>query len=110
MSQTRQLEVLRQKRREGKFPSVNTEMTAVHTLVPFKTWADLISAARAGTPLYYGAPLDIAASYPYRRVAVLKVYKNGKIRIDPMTSGADHFTADSGHLLRFRFRAHGVGS
>ena len=31
-----------------------------------------------------------------------KVYKNDKIRIDPLSNQADKFTADAGHLSRFR--------
>jgi hypothetical protein len=30
------------------------------------------------------------------------VFENGKIRIDPMSASADNFTADCGHLPRFR--------
>jgi hypothetical protein len=64
----------------------------------FATWQDVLDAARAGVWLHYHAPMDLRPS----SVRVVKVFKNGKIRIDPGTSGADPFTADSGHLARFR--------
>jgi len=34
----------------------------------------------------------------------VKVFKNGTIRIDPLSNQADKFTANSGHLDRFRVR------
>lgn len=67
----------------------------------FASWPDVLEAARRGEPLWYGAPLD---RHP-RSVVVKKVYKNGKIRIDPMSNQADDFTADRGHLDRFFRRA-----
>lgn len=72
-----------------------TELTGT-----FSSWSDVVAAARLGAPLWYHAPLDIAP----RRIAVVRVFKNGKIRIDPMSAVADKFTADAGHLDRFRAR------
>lgn len=63
--------------------------------------SDVLSAARSGEPVWYKAPLD----YRARRVRIVKVYKNGKIRIDPMSRDADNFTADRGHLDRFQKHA-----
>ncbi len=63
----------------------------------FKTWADVLTAARDGAWLWYHAPMDLHA----QSVCVVRVYKNGKLRIDP-GCGADPFTADAGHLSRFR--------
>ena len=66
----------------------------------FDTWADVLAAAKRGERLWYQAPLD---SSP-RSILVVKVYKNDKIRIDPLSNQADAFTADAGHLGRFRRR------
>jgi hypothetical protein len=66
----------------------------------FSTWDEVLDAARRGDMLYYQAPLDRAPRY----VAINKVYKNGTLRIDPLSRDADKFTADAGHLLRFRKR------
>ncbi len=73
-------------------------------LVPFVSWsaflAYLAGDGRADqTPrwVWYRAPLDARA----RMVRILKVYKNGKVRIDPCSADADAFTADAGHLDRF---------
>lgn len=64
----------------------------------FKTWDEVLAAARSGVRLWYHAPLDLTP----RSILVLRIFKNGKIRIDPLSSGADNFTADAGHLSRFR--------
>lgn len=64
----------------------------------FDTWADVIDAARRGEMLWYQAPLDHRPRY----VGVVKVFKNDKIRIDPLSPDADNFNADAGHLARFR--------
>lgn len=66
----------------------------------FSTWNEVLSAAAAGEQLWYQAPLD---RYPHH-VQVVKVFKNGSIRIDPLSRDADRFTADAGHLSRFRYR------
>ena len=66
----------------------------------FAAWSDVLTAARNGAWLWYHAPMDLRA----QSVRIVRVYKNGKIRIDP-GCGADLFTADEGHLSRFRTRA-----
>lgn len=62
----------------------------------FGTWADVLAYASAGGHLAYRSPLDASPHY----VRVVKVFKNGKVRIDPLSLRADNFTADSGHLYR----------
>lgn len=66
----------------------------------FSTWDEVLAAARRGEQLWYQAPMNRSPHY----VAVVKIYKNGKIRFDPLSNQADNFTADAGHLLRFRKR------
>lgn len=66
----------------------------------FDTWTDVLNAASRGDRLGYQAPLD---SSP-RSILVTKIYKNDKLRIDPLSNQADSFTADAGHLSRFRKR------
>ncbi len=61
----------------------------------FATWSDVVTAANRSVVLWYHAPLDI---HPVR-VHVVRVFKNGKIRISAIGLT---FTADSGHLNRFR--------
>ena len=63
----------------------------------FATWADLLDAVGAGYPLYYQAPMDYRAA---QVSAVLR--KDGKLRVTPTYTDADPFTADQGHLGRFR--------
>ena len=74
--------------------------TMSNGFVPFDTWSDVLDAARRGDQLWYHAPLNIRPA----SVRVVKVFKNGSIRIDPMSRDADNFTADKGHLSRFRQR------
>lgn len=69
-------------------------------LIKFGSWAEVLDHARRGGLLWYHAPLDLRAT----TVRVVKVFKNGKIKIDP-GAGADAFTADVGHLDRFRRQA-----
>jgi len=64
----------------------------------FDSWSDVLAAARRGDRLWYWAPMDRSP----RSILVVKVFKNGGIRIDPMSNQADNFTADKGHLDRFR--------
>jgi hypothetical protein len=67
----------------------------------FATWTELVEFAKAGSgALYYHAPLDASP----RMVAVYRYYANGKLRINPYSGDASHFTADAGHLDRFRKR------
>lgn len=63
----------------------------------FETWADVLAFAKVGW-LHYHAPMDLRPT----SVRVVRIYKNGKIRLDPGTRDADPFTADAGHLDRFR--------
>jgi hypothetical protein len=74
-------------------------------LVRFETWEQVLEAARSGERLWYASPMDVASAYGRRIVAVIRVYKNGKLRIDAMSSQLDNFTADAGHLYRFFRRA-----
>lgn len=68
---------------------------------PFNSWADVLLFASNGGHLWYQAPMDTRP----RSVRVVRVYKNGTIRLDPMSRDADPFTADKGHLSRMRRRA-----
>ena len=66
-------------------------------LQPFETFAQLIDHVRAGYQLFYQAPLD------YRAALVSAVIrKDGNLRVYPIYRDADPFTADPGHLPRFR--------
>jgi len=67
----------------------------------FATWDAVLDAARRGDILWYQAPMDLHPHY----ISVTKIYKNGKLRIDPLSNQADNFTADAGHLSRFRKKA-----
>lgn len=67
----------------------------------FDTWTDVLAAAARGDRLWYQAPLDRNP----RSILVAKIYKNGSLRIDPLSNQADKFTADAGHLTRFRRKA-----
>jgi hypothetical protein len=78
------------------------------TFTTFCTWFDVLAHAQAltqlqahATPIWYQAPLD---PNPVR-VKILRIYKNNTIRVRPYT-GRDSaaFTADAGHLERFRAR------
>lgn len=68
--------------------------------VALEKWSEVLTIARDGGALWYQAPFDARP----RRVSVVKVFKNGSIRIDPLSNSADKFTADSGHLSRFRIK------
>lgn len=67
----------------------------------FSSWKELLDFIKSGGWLFYHAPLDLRPT----SVSVVKVYKNGNIRIDPNTNDADPFTADPGHLSRFKRQA-----
>jgi hypothetical protein len=63
----------------------------------FSTWREVQDYVNAHYTLFYHAPLD------YRPVLVsAKVRRDGKIRVTPVYTDADPFTADAGHLDRFR--------
>lgn len=65
--------------------------------VAFRDWAQLIDHIAAGYPLWYQAPMD----YRPAQVSVV-VRKDGKLRVSSIYTDADPFTADQGHLDRFR--------
>lgn len=67
------------------------------TLQPFATWADVIAHVARGGECWYHAPLDVL---PHAVRTELR--KGGKVRVFPWTREADPFTADAGHLSRFR--------
>lgn len=67
------------------------------TLQKFGCWSGLLQALADGAILYYQAPLDRSP----RRIAIARVFKNGKIRCLPNTPDADPFTADASTLDRF---------
>ena len=67
----------------------------------FASWAEVLAFIERGGWLWYHAPMDLRPC----SVRVVKVYKNGKIRIDPGAAGVDPFTADEGHLSRFKRQA-----
>jgi hypothetical protein len=63
----------------------------------FGSWHQLLDHLAAGYPLYYQAPLD------YRPVLVTAVRrKDGRLRVTAPYTDSDPFTADIGHLPRFR--------
>lgn len=64
------------------------------------TWADVLAYCRTHTIVTYKAPLDLRST----QCRVVRVFKNGKVRLRPITSDASTFTADSGHLPRFQLR------
>lgn len=64
----------------------------------FATWDELLDHVHAQRHVFYLAPMDSAP----RSVLVERMYKNGKVRINPLSNQADKFTADAGHLDRFR--------
>jgi hypothetical protein len=68
------------------------------TLETFGCWSGLLQAVKDGAILYYHAPLDVSP----RRVSIVRAFKNGKLRI---LAGDAVFTADPGHLDRFRWFA-----
>lgn len=64
----------------------------------FRTWGALLVHLSNGAQwIWYHAPLDVRP----RLVKVVRIYKNGKVRINPGHPDCDPFTADSGHLDRF---------
>ena len=71
--------------------------TKTTTYAGFDSWAEVLNWCGTGAPIFYHAPMD----YRPARVQV-HVYKNHKVRVYPPTNDADAFTADAGHLSRFR--------
>ncbi len=71
--------------------------------LPFATWSDVLTYVKGGEPLFYQGPLDVRPG----RVRVRAAYKNGKLRLEDYWHGTDNydrFTADHGHLSRFRYQ------
>ncbi len=72
-------------------------------LESFASWADLLAHVESGAvrseDLWYHAPLDIL---PHSVRVELRA--RGKVRVFPWSTGVDPFTADEGHLPRFRRR------
>lgn len=65
--------------------------------VTFSTWGELLDAIAAEYTLYYQGPMD------YRPHVVQTVLRrDGKVRVIPVFADADPFTADAGHLGRFK--------
>ncbi len=67
----------------------------------FHTWADVLAHVNAKLPIYYHAPMD----HRPRKITIARVYKNGKVRVAKPAADCDAFTADTGHLDRFRYLA-----
>jgi hypothetical protein len=63
----------------------------------FASWAELLTYVEEKRgPVRYHAPLDI-------RPAMVRAERRGKkVRVFPFASDCDSFTADAGHLDRFR--------
>lgn len=87
-------------------------------LVPFRSWPELMTYARAGGPLYYQAPMDHRATRFRPGKGDLNTYevRARTIRLWPPGSvgrgrnrTADPFTADPGHLSRFFLPTSEVG-
>ena len=78
-------------------------MNNATALVGFESWSAFLAyltgpcAALEVRWVWYRAPLETSAHL----VRIVKVFKNGKVRIDPGHKFADPFTADAGHLDRF---------
>jgi hypothetical protein len=87
-------------------------------LVPFHSWPELMTYARAGGPLFYKAPMDHRAtrltkghgtpnSYEVRP-RTLRIWPPGSVGRGRSRT-ADPFTADAGHLSRFFLPTDEVG-
>lgn len=79
-------------------------------LIPFESWADVLTYARTGQPLYYQAPMDHQATrlrpgaktiFGFEvRAKTIRIWPSGSLgRGRSRTS--DPFNADKGHLSRF---------
>ena len=67
-------------------------------LPKFDTWQDLIAHVTAGRRVLYYAPCIL----PIERINVRAVAGKHVLRIVPIDRDYDPFTADEGHLDRFR--------
>lgn len=66
--------------------------------VGFHSWQDVLAYVAAGRPVYYQAPM--MARPAFIRAKLTKNRRN--VRLYPDPAEADAFTADAGHLDRFR--------
>jgi len=64
--------------------------------VGFKSWDGVLAHITVGKRIYYHAPLDVNP-----RLIQCEV-KGNEVRVAPLSSDCDPFTADSGHLDRFK--------
>ncbi len=64
----------------------------------FDSWSAVLSFVAKGGRLSYKAPMSVHAC----SVRVVRVFKNGKTRLDPGHANGDPFTADPVHLERMR--------
>ena len=63
----------------------------------FPSWAEVLRHVKLGLCVWYQAPLD------YKPVLIqARTVRGGKVRVRPFGNQADPFTADAGHLDRFR--------
>jgi hypothetical protein len=72
-------------------------------MLAFNSWAEVLAYAAKGGPLFYHAPLD-TKPVPIRyeaRARTIRIFPPGSSGRGRMRT-ADPFTADSGHLDRFR--------
>jgi hypothetical protein len=81
-------------------------MNNAAALVAFASWSAFLAYLSGPSAdlevrwVWYRAPLDTSAHL----VRIVKVFKNGKVRIDPGHVHADPFTADAGHLDRLFYK------
>lgn len=91
---------------------------ADQSLVPFHSWSELMTYARAHGPLFYQAPMDHRAtrltpghgtpnSYEVR-ARTIRIWPPGSVGRGRSRT-ADPFTADAGHLSRFFMPTDEVG-
>lgn len=58
------------------------------------TWDEVRASAATDAVLWYWGAMDFRP----HRVLVMKLFKNGKIRVDPTSNASSAFTLDPGHL------------
>lgn len=64
----------------------------------FPTWDDVLAHVASGADVHYHAPLN------HRPVLIKAAVKGKGVRVTPYASDCDPFTADAGHLERFKRR------
>ncbi len=67
----------------------------------FATWDDVLEYVTHREWIWYQAPMDRRP----RSAKIVKVFKSGKVRLDPCMPDADAFTAGPSHFDRFRRHA-----